>query len=306
MDDSAITKIDTIQQYDDLLGVETLHPLVNVIDFSKCTRHLKFNRMMTGFYTLFLKDVKCGDMIYGRETYDYQEGTVVALAPGQVYGFRKADPAVTVKPKGYALVFHPDLLRGTELGRTIRDYSFFSYDVREALHLSEKERDTYVDCLMKLNSELEHAIDKHSKKLIIANIELLLDYCMRYYDRQFITREHVNKDLLAKFETYLDEYFRSDKPQTLGLPTVAACAKELCLSPNYFGDLIRKETGTTAQEHIQLKLMDIAKERVFDTTKSVSEIAYGLGFAYPQHFTRLFKKRTGYTPNAYRTLNNIR
>ena len=201
------------------------------------------------------------------------------------------------------MVFHPDLIHGTSLGRHIQDYTFFSYEVREALHLSERERETVLDCLSKIAAELQQSIDKHSKLLITTNIELLLNYCVRFYDRQFITREHVNKGMLEKFETLLNNYFLSEKPQTLGLPTVAWCADQMHLSANYFGDLVKKETGRTAQEYIQSKLMDVAKEKIFDRDKSVSEVAYELGFKYPQHFTRLFKQRVGQTPQEYRMMN---
>ena len=141
------------------------------------------------------------------------------------------------------------------------------------------------------------------KNLIVSNIEMLLNYCVRFYDRQFITRDNVHKGILEKFENLLNEYFQSDKPQTIGLPSVAWCASELNLSANYFGDLIKKETGKTAQEYIQSKLIDVAKEKIFDQSKSVSQIAYELGFKYPQHFTRLFKQRVGQSPNEYRSLN---
>ncbi|MDE5623394.1 MAG: helix-turn-helix transcriptional regulator, partial [Alistipes sp.] len=253
------------------------------------------------FYTLFLKDVKCGNLIYGRQYYDYQEGTIVAIAPGQVAGVE--DNGEEFQPKGWALVFHPDLIRGTSLGRSIRNYSFFSYEANEALHLSEQEREIVIDCLHKIRTETEHAVDKHTQRLITANIELLLDYCVRFYERQFITRSNVNNDLLMRFESLLDAYFASERPQSEGLPSVRYFAEQLHLSANYFGDLIKKETGRTAQEHIQLKLIDVAKERIFDVRKSVSEVAYELGFKYPQHFTRLFKKLTGLTPKEYRAPN---
>jgi len=207
------------------------------------------------------------------------------------------------QPKGTALIFHPDLIKGTSLTRHIQDYSFFSYDIHEALHLSESERKIILDCLSKIRFELEHAIDKHSKTLIVTNIELFLNYCVRFYDRQFITRDVAHKGILQRFEDLLSEYFQSDKPQTVGLPSVTYCAEQLHLSTNYFGDLIKKETGKSAQEYIQLKLMDVAKEKIFDKNKSVSEIAYELGFKYPQHFTRVFKQRIGFTPNEYRMLN---
>ena len=295
-----IEHFEHVFEYNDLLGVETLHPLVSVIDLSK-SRRIRHMRHTFGFYTLFLKEVRCGNLIYGRQYYDYQEGTIVAIAPGQVAGVE--DNGEEFQPKGWALVFHPDLIRGTSLGRNIRSYSFFSYEANEALHLSEQERAIVVDCLHKIRTETEHAVDKHTRRLITANIELLLDYCVRFYERQFLTRSQVNSDLLIRFETLLDAYFSSDRPQSEGLPSVKYFAEQLHLSANYFGDLNKKETGRTAQDHIQLKLIDVAKERIFDVRKSVGEIAYELGFKYPQHFTRLFKKLTGLTPKEYRTPN---
>lgn len=295
-----IEHFEHVFEYNELLGVETLHPLVSVIDLSKA-RKIRHLRHTFGFYALFLKEVKCGNLIYGRQYYDYQEGTIVAIAPGQVSGVE--DDGRMFQPKGWALVFHPELLRGTALGRTIRNYNFFSYEANEALHLSEQERAIIVDCLHKIRTETEHAVDKHTQRLITTNIELLLDYCVRFYERQFVTRSSANNDILTRFEALLDEYFASDRPQTEGLPSVKVCADRLHLSANYFGDLIKKETGRTAQEHIQSKLIDVAKERIFDTRKSVSEIAYEMGFRYPQHFTRLFKKVTGLTPKEYRMPN---
>ncbi len=295
-----IEHFEHVFEYNDLLGVEILHPLVSVIDLSK-SRRIRHMRHTFGFYTLFLKEVRCGNLIYGRQYYDYQEGTIVAIAPGQIAGVE--DNGEEFQPKGWALVFHPDLIRGTSLGRNIRSYSFFSYEANEALHLSEQERAIVVDCLHKIRTETEHAVDKHTRRLITANIELLLDYCVRFYERQFLTRSQVNSDLLIRFETLLDAYFSSDRPQSEGLPSVKYFAEQLHLSANYFGDLIKKETGRTAQDHIQLKLIDVAKERIFDVRKSVGEIAYELGFKYPQHFTRLFKKLTGLTPKEYRTPN---
>ena len=246
--------------------------------------------------------VKCGDLRYGKNTYDYQEGTLVFIAAGQVVTVDNSGE--TYQPKGYALVFHPDLIHGTSLGRHIQDYTFFGYQSNEALQLSERERKIVLDCFSKIEYELEHAIDKHSKRLIVFNIEMLLNYCIRFYDRQFITRDNVHKGILERFENLLNEYFQTDKPHTIGLPSVAYCASELNLSSNYFGDLIKKETGKTAQEYIQAKVIDVAKERIYDHSKSVSEIAYELGFKYPQHFTRLFKQRVGQSPNEYRSSLN--
>ena len=290
----------TISDYNDFNNHETLHPLVSVLDFSKAEIRTG-KKMNFGLYCIFLKDVKCGDLIYGRNTYDYQKGTLVFIAPGQVVDVtNKTEP---YQPMGHGLVFHPDLLHGTTLGKSIKSYHFFSYSTNEALHLSEKERGLVLDLLSKIQAELEAGVDKHSKKVIATNIELFLSYCERFYDRQFITRKDVNKGNLEKFENLLDEYFQSDQAQNIGLPNVSFCAEQLNLSANYFGDLIKKETGKSAQEYIQNKVIEVAKERVFDTNKSISEVAYELGFKYPQHFNRLFKQRVGFTPNEYRNMN---
>jgi AraC-like DNA-binding protein len=291
-----IIRFETISDYNAFNNNETLHPLVSVVDLSKADPR-SGSRMYFGFYTIFLKDVKCGDLVYGRNTYDYQEGTLVFLAPGQVAGVNSNGE--TYQPKGYALIFHPDLIHGTSLGQHIQDYTFFSYQSNEALHLSERERKIVLDCFSKIEYELEHAIDRHSKTLIVDNIELFLNYCLRFYDRQFITRDKVHKGILERFESLLNGYFKTNKPQTTGVPSVAYCAGELNLSPGYFGDLVKKESGKTAQEYIQTKVIDVAKERIFDNNKSVSEVAYELGFKYPQHFIRLFKQKVGQTPNEY-------
>lgn len=296
-----VIHIESVCQYNKLLGIETLHPLVSVIDLSKA-HPMKHMRHTFGMYVIFLKEVMCGNLIYGRHHYDYQEGTLVCLAPGQVIGVE--DNGEVYQPKGWALVFHPDLIRGTSLGQRIREYTFFSYEVNEALHLSEGERELVTDCLQKIGQELEHAIDRHSKRLIAIQIEMLLDYCLRFYERQFITRSNVNRDVLTRFETLLDDYFAGDRAQREGLPSVKQCAGELFLSPNYFGDLVKKETGKTAQEYIQLKLIGMAKERVLDPGKTIAQVAYELGFQYPQHFTRLFKKVVGRTPVEYRMQGN--
>ncbi len=295
-----IIKLESISQYNTMRGIETFHPLVSVFEFSKM-KLIPEALAHYGFYCVFLKDAKCGDLKYGCNYYDYQEGTLVFIAPGQVVGIG-SKPGTTM-PKGWGLLFHPDLIRGTSLGHNIREYTFFSYESKEALHLSERERQIILDCLHKIDHELHQSIDKHSKKLIANNIELLLNYCLRFYDRQFITRKEVNKDILVKFEKLLDNYFQSEITQSGGLPTVKYCAAQLHLSVNYFGDLIKKETGKSAQETIQLKVMDIAKERIFDKSKTLSEIAYELGFKHPQHFSRMFKNETGYTPNEYRSMN---
>lgn len=294
-----VIKIDTIDQYNKLFGFETLHPLVCIVDLSKAEiwpEHYRFNY---GVYCLYLKDAKCGNIRYGRQTYDYQEGSVIGFAPGQI---ADVDMEKGMKPSGMGILFHPDLIRGTSLGKEIKRYSFFSYESNEALHLSEQERKIIVDSFEKVQIELEHAIDKHSKHLISKNIELLLDYCMRFYDRQFSTRSEANKDVLIKFEHLLDEYLQSDLLREQGVPTVRYFADKICLSPNYFGDLIKKETGKTAQEHIQNKVINLAKEWILGTNKTVSQIAFELGFQYSQHFNRIFKKNVGCTPNEYRKI----
>lgn len=291
-------KLDEVDKYNKLFGLETLHPLVSVVDLSKATRWPTRLKINYGVYALYLKDVKCGNIIYGRQSYDYQDGTIVAFAPGQV---TVTELLEDVQPRAYGILFHPDLIRGTALGQEIKGYSFFSYETREALHLSEEERQTVMDCLHKIEAELEHAIDKHSRRLITANIGLLLDYCMRFYERQFTTREEVNRDIIVRFERLLDDYFDSDAPQREGLPTVRYFADKVCLSPNYFGDMIRRQTGQTASDYIQNKLIERTKEALLSTDSTMSEIAYGLGFQYPQHLSRMFKRVTGLTPGEFRT-----
>jgi len=294
-----VIKLDTVDQYNQFFGLETLHPLVSVVDLSEATKFPTHFTMNYGIYALFLKKVKCGDIRYGRQIYDYQEGTVTSFAPGQVV---ETEMQQGVKPSAHGLLFHPDLIKGTSLGQDIKQYSFFSYASAEALHLSEEEKGIFMDCLEKIEMELQHPIDKHSKRLISRNIELLLDYCMRFYERQFITRSESNKSVLVKFEALLDDYFQSDKSQTDGLPSVKYFADKVFLSPNYFGDLIKKETGKSAQEYIQTRMIDLAKEMIAGTEKTVSQIAYELGFQYSQHFNRIFKKNVGYTPGEYRKL----
>lgn len=295
-----ISRINTVTEYNNFIGQETLHPLVSVIDFSKIGPFYFFRKQM-GIYAIFLKEAKCGNLTYGCNTYDYEEGTLLFIAPGQVYGIESNGEKQ--QAQGHALIFHPDLIHGTSLGKNIKDYSFFSYEIKEALHLSARERTIINDCFDKISYELEHPIDAHSKTLIVSYVELFLNYCKRFYERQFNTRSHVNKDLLARFEKILDEYFSSDKPLESGSPSVSYCAEKLFLSPNYLGDLLKKETGKSALEHIQLKMIEVAKEKIFDTNKSISDIAYELGFKYPQHFTRMFKKNTGYSPNEFRLMN---
>lgn len=294
-----LKRIDTVRQFNDNVGMDTLHPLVSVVNLNDVSGVRRFRHYMN-VYAIFLKDQNCGAMDYGGQPYDYDDGTLVFISPGQVYG---VDNMKGMKPSGYVLVFHSDLIKGTQLGKTIKDYTFFSYEVNEALHISKKERKTIEDCFEKILAEIEQNIDKHSKTLIVSYIELFLNHSMRFYDRQFVTRSHVNKDILVRFENLLHDYFKSDKALVSGLPTVAYCAKELHLSPNYFGDLIRKETGNTALDYIQSKIIEVAKARIFDASKTINDISTELGFKHQQSFTRLFKQKTGITPNEYRNLN---
>lgn len=289
--------INTIKEYNDIMGVDTLHPLVSVINLDE-THPMRHMRHTFGFYAVFLKDVENCELTYGRQKYDYTKGSVVCLAPGQVIGID--DNGEDFQPHGWALCFHPDLIKGTPLGSNMREYSYFSYEVNEALHMSQDEREIFIGCLKKIQLEITNREDRLSRRLITTNIELLLDYCLRFYHRQFDTREKNNKDILVRFERLLDDYFASGRQRKEGFPTVKWCASELCLSANYFGDLIKKETGKTAQEHIQQKLIDQAKDILVNPDHTISEIAYELGFQYPQHFTRLFKKLVGFTPNQYR------
>ena len=297
-----IINLEKISDYCARFNTSSSHPLVTVMDLGDTKRNsqrgieaLRFN-----FYGIFLKQNKDCVLKYGRKYYDFEEGTLVFIGPGQVVQIENGDDYV---PSGHALLFHPDLLFKTNLGKVISQYSFFSYELNEALHLSPKERQIVMDCLDKIRFELDRDIDKHSKDLIVSNIELFLRYCSRFYDRQFITRDVVNDDVVHKFLKSLDNYLHSGKSGELGYPSVGYFAEEQYLSANYFGDLIKKETGKSALEHIQYKLIEVAKERIFDQTKTVSEIAYELGFKHPQHFSRLFKNKVGYSPNEYRMLN---
>lgn len=289
-----------VADYNALMGVETLHPLITAIDLAEIKQGgvgMHSFRIHYGLYAIYLKETKSCGLKYGHSYYDYDEGTLVFFAPGQVVDIEVSDEPIT--PSGIALLFSPELLQGTELARRINDYSFFAYTSHEALHLSERERQSFIRIVEEIREEMAHAIDKHSRKILCSHIELMLNQCLRFYDRQFITREQPNKDILHRFETLLSEYFESDKPKKLGVPIVSYFAEQLHLSANYFGDLIKRETGKTAQEMIQLHTLERAKNMLLLRTLSISEIAYALGFEYPNHFTRLFKSKVGLTPTAY-------
>jgi AraC-like DNA-binding protein len=296
---SIIVDFDSVQKYNEYGNTETLHPLVSVINLANGSPS-SYKQMNMGIYAVVFKDKYCGELGYGRKSYDYDEGTLLFFAPGQVV--RLEDKEEFHQPKGLALAFHPDLLHSTTLGKKFHEYTFFNYSANEALHLSKSEQQDILDCYDKIEAELKRGIDRHSKTLIVSVLELLLNYCQRFYERQFITREIDNKGILEKFEELLIEYYKTDNPINFGVPTVAYCADKLHLSSNYFGDLIKKETGKAAHEHIQDKVILLAKERISDLNKSISEVAYELGFKHAPHFTRLFKQKVGLTPNEYRGL----
>jgi len=292
-----IIDMPTVADYCNFFGVETLHPLVSVVNFADFSPKPNSLKRM-GFYCVFLKEKYCGELHYGRTKYDYQDGTLVFSGPGQVMGV--SDGRVLPNAQGMGLIFHPDLLYGTPLARRMKDYTFFKYESNEALHMSERERNIIKNCLLEIKAELAHGIDKHTKQIVASNIETLLNHSVRFYDRQFITREVTNRDVLDKFETTLEQYFESDKPRKIGLPTVKFCAGQVFLSPNYFGDLIKRETGKTAQEYIQMATMNRAKQLLAEGDMTIGEIAWQLGFKYPHHLSRIFKKMVGITPGEYR------
>lgn len=281
------------------------HPLVTVVYNKDFDVQVDFNgtKIVNNLYQVTLKQLGCGNLRYGKNTYDYEEGTLVFTSPGQVTMFEGEIPRANEAAKGWILAFHPDLIRKSSLAAKMNDYSFFDYDVNEALHLSEDELDTIENLLDKIIKEYSQNLDKHSQNIIISNIELLLDYCTRFYDRQFYTRTNLNTDVVSKFERALKAYYKKDKVSESGIPSVRLLAEELNFSSNYLSDLLKKETGKTAQEHIHLFLIDKAKNILLNSTQSISEIGYDLGFEYPQHFSNLFKQKTGMSPSEFRKWN---
>lgn len=294
-----IQTISTIEQYNQMFGVETKHPLVTVVevkDFSPAVDELT-QTVKYGLYAIFLKQGVGCRLRYGREQYDYQAGSIVTMAPGQVVTTEFVEGEHS---SWKALLFHPDLLFGTPLAERIKEYSFFGYDQHEALHVSDEERRTIEDTFTHISQELGHAIDKHSSQLLTVYVQLVLDYCLRFYDRQFITRHKVNSSLISRFERLVDDYLSSDKLPLKGQPTVAWCASELCLSANYFGDLVRKELGSSAKDFITGKIIAKAKQELRASDAPIMIISERLGFSSVSHFTRLFKAHTGQTPSDYR------
>ena len=299
-----IFHIESISDMHDVFGLaRPKHPLVSVIQFKDSNIRPEYHRIRCSFgmYCITQKNGEEGSMGYGRNSYDFQEGSMVFVKPGQVLSYDGHQSSS--EDPGWALLFHPDLLRKSELGKTIERYSFFSYDMTEALHISDEEKQSLNELLAKIEKEYHQHIDRHSQKLIISNIELLLDYCIRYYDRQFYTRTNLNKDVLTKFETLLKNYYAEENQLNDGIPSVNRCGNQLNMSPKYLSDLLKKETGKNAKTHIDDFLINKAKNRLLRSTESVSEIAYGLGYEYSQHFSKTFKAKTGMSPSEYRSLN---
>ena len=291
-------KFDTIQQVNDHYGITTLHPLVTVVHLERIDYTAAAKAQVHyGVYAIWLKETKGCNLSYGRTPYNFDEQTVTSFEPGQTVTVEMTDRSV--RPKCVGLLFHPDFLNLTNLCRNIRRYEFFSYSSTEALHLSQSEVVVFKQVLDMIESELKHPIDNHTRELIVSNIELLLNYCLRFYDRQFITREEINHSVVKQFDLLLREYIK-DKALTHGLPTVNYFADKCCLSTGYFGQLVKTETGRTAKDFINDHLLAAAKEQLNDEHLSITQVAESLGFEYPQHFVRFFKQRTGMTPKEYR------
>ena len=288
--------LDAVQAFNDYHGLPTLHPLVSVVHVNN-TEHIKSCKMHYGLYAIYLKETKACKLSYGRTPYDFDEMTVTSFAPGQTV-MVEPDPDVPFV-KFSALAFHPDLLNRTPLASQMRRYEFFDYTSTEALHLSNQEVEIFQGVLAMIEQELHRAIDKHTRELIVSNIELLLNYCLRFYDRQFITREEINHSVVKKFLSLLDEYINTSA-QSEGLPTVARFADKCCLSTGYFGSLVKTETGRTAKDLINDRILSKAKELLQSQSLSVTQVSALLGFEYPQHFIRFFKSITGKTPSQWR------
>lgn len=293
-----IMRIDEVRQYDEFVGVPTTHPLVSAVDCREM-RPIRHVRKLYNVYGIFIKDIPCGEMAYGQGDYEYGAGSLLFVAPGQVMGLD--DDGEPHQPKGYALVFHPDLLRGSFLAKAIKSYRFFSYQVREALRLTTDERAAIMGCMERIRVESRRQLDPYTDRLIVDNIRMLLDYCARFYDTQFAC-QRASHDILTRFEELLDSYLSSGKLAEQGLPSVGYCASELCLSANYLSDLIKRQTGISALRHIHQRGMEVAKAWLADPSRSIGEISSKMGFRYPQHFNRWFKSVAGVTPNEYRHL----
>lgn len=292
---SNIMKIKNVSDYSNWLGHTDSHPLVSVINYEEVSpiRHSLNNYSVYGIFFHGEAEI---DLAYGCGKYDYKKGTVICVAPGQIGG--KEDNGEQVMLTGWALLFHPDLLHNTPLEKTIRNYSFFDYRINEALHMTDEEHSIFVALMQQIQDELRKKHDELQDSIIVSYITLVLNFCQRFYNRQFLTRKLENTDILMKFDSLLRDYYEKEEQLTLGLPTVQYFADKLCMSPNYFGDLIRKTTGDTASNHIRQYVIQCAKNKLANGT-NVTQIAYELGFEYPQHLSRMFKKQTGITPSEY-------
>lgn len=290
-----ILKVRNVGDYSRWVGHTDRHPLVSVIDYAEVSpvRHSLNNYSI---YGIFFHDEAELDLAYGCGKYDCNNGTVICVAPGQIGG--KEDNGERVMLTGWALLFHPDLLHGTSLEKTIKNYSFFDYRVNEALHMTEEEHSTLTLLMRQIKDELRKKHDELQNSIIVGYIELVLNFCQRFYNRQFVTRKPENSDMLIKFDRLLQDYFDGNMQLTHGLPTVQYCADKLCMSSNYFGDMIKKTTGDTASNYIRQYIIQRAKNELA-TGESIARVAYGLGFEYPQHLSRMFKRQTGVTPSDY-------
>lgn len=292
---------DSVQQVNDYYGVPTLHPMVGVLhlDQSELDEVSRY-QVHYGIYAVWLKETKGCNLSYGRTPYDFDTQTVTSFEPGQTVTVETTKDH-TVRPRCVGLLFHPDFLNRTQLGRNIQRYEFFSYSSTEALHLSETEVGIFKQVLNMIEMELHHAIDSHTRELIVSNIELLLNYCLRFYDRQFLTREEINHNVVKQFDALLKEYIRNHAERE-GLPNVGYFADKCCLTPGYFGQLVKTETKRTARDFINDRLLVTAKEYLNDDLLTVNQISTKLGFEFPQHFVRFFKQHTGKTPTEYRNI----
>lgn len=290
-----ILKTKNVHDYNAFIGHPDQHPLVSVIEYATVSPILH-TRSLFSVYGLFLRNDTLEDLTYGCSKYDYHEGTLICVAPGQIGGVDYNGKKFQIE--GWALLFHPDLLNGTPLGSRIKDFSFFSYQVNEALHMTVEERKTIISFMELIKQELEKKPDVHQDSIIVSYIELILKHCMRFYDRQFATRKVSNNDILSRFEALLNRYYETGKQLSDGIPTVQYCADQLNMSRNYFGDLVKRETDETASSHIQRHLIDRVRDKLMNG-EPISQVAYDLGFEYPQHLSRLFKKVAGCTPSEY-------
>ena len=299
---SDIVRLDSISEAHKLMGVDKpRHPLISVFHHTP-QMHMSFQdiRITGNLYLISMKE-GTGSLGYGRHNYDFEEGTMTFISPGQVISGVEGEPVND--DRGWSIIFHPDLIRKTALGKSIDTFSFFNYEVNEALHLSDREKKSLFELVSKIEEEINLNTDKHTQALIVSNLELILNYCTRFYDRQFYTRTDHNKDVVSRFETFLKEYFNEARQLELGVPSVAYCSGQMNMSPSYFSDLLKKETGRNAQDHIHTYIIERAKTILLNSTESVSQVAYELGFEYSQHFSTLFKSKTGMSPKEYRSLN---